>query len=139
MLTFYCPNCWTRITEKIHICPSCGYVLDAFDQLAFEDKLLHALHHPIPERRMMAAQILGNLESQRAIPAFLEILQSEETDYFFLRTVLLAVVKIQHPMRTVLLEQAVNHPSTLVSNLAKHLLEQLSQNHPTDFWDRYTG
>lgn len=101
--------------------------------------MLAALHHSVPERKIMAAQILGIKESQRALPEFLQIITSGENDYYFLRAILLATIKINHPQREVILRKAAHHPSKLVSDLAEELLDQLSKNQPSDTWDQHTG
>ena len=76
MVTYYCPHCWTILDEKDQVCPKCGYVIKDYQDSSYEDKLLNALHHPVPERRIMAAQVLGILGSQRALVEFLKILES---------------------------------------------------------------
>ncbi len=125
MLTFYCPNCWSNVKEGEKTCPNCGYDLESFTHLDYESKLLAALHHPVPEPRMMAARILGDLGSERALPEFLRILQSGEGDYYFLREILLATAKINHPDRIAILQKAVLSSSMLVSSLANDLLARL--------------
>lgn len=139
MLTYYCPHCWAIIAEDAAVCPHCGYPLEAFDALAYEDKLLAALHHTIPERRIMAAQILGNRKSLRALSEFEQIIASGETNYFLMRAVLLAVAKSASPDRRRLLEMAARSPSALVAALAKELLTRLDQNPAFDAWDRCPG
>lgn len=139
MLTFYCPNCWKTIKEGEKVCPHCGYLLDQFNEEEFEDKLLQALYHSVPERRIMAAQILGNRGSQRAIREFLKIVSGNEMDYFFLRAVLLAAIKIDHPDRANILKMAKNHPSKLVSNFANELMSKYSDEGKVDLWDGHVG
>jgi DNA-directed RNA polymerase subunit RPC12/RpoP len=139
MLTYYCPHCWQIVTEEQKTCPHCGYVLDKFKNYVYEDKLLAALHHSVPERRIMAAQILGIRECIQALPEFGRIIASDETNYFFLRAILLATSKIVHPEREAILLKATRHPSQLVSRLAKELLQGLHQDHIPDKWDRHTG
>jgi HEAT repeat protein len=126
MVTYYCPNCWTILDEKDQVCPKCGYIIKDYQDLSYEDKLLNALHHPVPERRIIAAQVLGILKSQRALIEFLKILESEEEDYFILRSILLAAANINHPNRIILLQKASRHPSALVRRLADELLAQIS-------------
>jgi len=145
MLTFYCPNCWTEVEEDTSKCPNCGYVIDHFELLSYEDKLLAALNHPLPERRIMAAHILGTIGSQRALKEFRNIIQVE-TNYFFLRAVLIATAKINHPDRLQILQMAKKHESKLVRTLAVELLKQLTSDQSAssgvqghDYWDRYTG
>lgn len=139
MLTYYCPKCWTVLNAKELTCPNCGYALDEHMQMPYEDKLLIALHHVVPERRIMAAQILGNQKSQRALPEFLKIIEGDETDYFVLRAVLFAAAKINHPDREIILQKATLHDSDLVALFAKELLARLSDHHKIDDWDQNTG
>jgi hypothetical protein len=139
MLTYYCPRCWQIVTEEQKACLHCGYVLDDFKDNIYEDKLLAALHHSVPERKIMAAQILGIRECERALPEFEKIITGDETNYFFLRAILLATAKIDHPDRETILLKATQHPSGLVSQLAKELLQQLYQDHKPEKWDRHTG
>jgi hypothetical protein len=105
----------------------------------FEEKLLAALSHSVPERRIMAAQILGIRESQHALPEFLKIITSSETNYFFLRAVLLAAAKINQPEREVIFQKATQHQSELVAQLARELLDVLERGQQPDRWDRHTG
>ena len=139
MITYYCPGCWAIVAEDQTVCPHCGYALNRFDDLSFEDKLLAALHHSVSERRIMAAQILGNRGSQRAVPEFKKIVESGEDDYFFLRAVLLAVSKINHPQQAAILQTAAQHPSELIRHLAEELTAQLQSGRSARRWDRHTG
>lgn len=139
MLTYFCPECWAVTHEGDSICPNCGATLDDFHNLAYEEKLLAALRHPIAERRMMAAQVLGNINSRRALPEFLILCGDEHADYFFLREVLLAAAKIRHPDRDAVLACAARHPSHLVSKLAGELMVCLESGQEIDDWDKQTG
>lgn len=126
MLTYYCPQCWGVLQGDESHCPHCGYELGQFTQLPYEDKLLAALHHPVQERQIIAAQVLGELGSVRALPEFEKLLEREE-DYYLLRAVLLAVARIDHPQRRALLRKAREHSSLLVRSLAQELLEQIAE------------
>lgn len=139
MLTYFCPNCWVELSFDQQICPQCGYVLDAFDSLTYEDKLLAALKHILPDRRIMAAQILGNLHSVRALKEFESIVAGGEENYYLLRAVLLAAAKIDHPDRQRILQKATHHSSALVAALAVRLLETLAQGKSISEWDENTG
>ena len=139
MVTYFCPKCWNEIDKSSEKCPHCGYHLEGFSHSDYEEKLLEALHHTIPERRIMAAQVLGNRGSLKAIPEFDKLVNDDETNFFFLRAVLLATFKINHPARVVILERAAHHPSALVANLARELLEKLDSGVQLDTWDRNTA
>lgn len=124
-------------TEKV--CPSCGYDLSDFHDIPFEEKLLGSLNHAVPERRIIAAQVLGNMHSVKALAEFKKIIESEEVNYFFIRAVLLATAKIDHPDRIAILKKASQKPSSLVSKLANDLLLMISEGRDIGEWDKNTG
>lgn len=139
MVTYYCPNCWEIIGRSENICPICGFNLGDFDLKSFEEKLLVALHHAVAERKIVAAEILGNIHSQRALEEFWAVIECEETNYYFLRAVLLATAKIDHPDRRKILQRAEQHSSDLVASLATKLLNLMAENTEPSEWDQYTG
>jgi HEAT repeat protein len=139
MLTFYCPSCWQIIDEGEKTCHHCGYSLETFSHQDYNEKLLAALHHTIPERRIIAAQILGNLKIQQAVPEFKKILEMEREDYYFLRAILTALAKIEHPEQIEIIQKAAHHPSGLVSSYAKMILEKIKLGENLDGWDHFTG
>jgi len=123
-MTFYCPKCWAEIAELDRTCPYCGYDLENFTHLGYEDKLISALRHPVPERRMMAAHILGELGSEHALPEFQRIIEGGIGDYFFQREILIASAKINQLNRMPILLKAAQSDSTLISSLVKSCTDQ---------------
>jgi len=124
MITYYCPNCWKIVKQNQTTCPECGFALEKFSELSYEDKLLSSLRHTVLERRIIAAQILGDLKNTKALKEFKKIVESQDTDYFFMRVVLTAVASYDHPDRKMILENATNNPSNLISTLAEELLSK---------------
>jgi HEAT repeat protein len=139
MLTYYCPNCWGKIEEEIDFCPHCNYPLDDFNKLTYEMKLIHSLNHPIPGRRNIAAQILGNIQSVSALDEFEKILQSADDDYYFLRIILLSVAKIASPRREKIIQIGLENSNILVQDFARELLKKIQNNIAIDEWDRNTS
>ncbi len=134
MLTFYCPNCWHMTREKEDTCSNCGFQLKVTSEGEYEAKLIASLHHPVPERRNIAAQVLGNLATPRAIPALVEIVNSGESDYYFMKAVLTAIAKIDWPDREKILETAGNHSSALIAHLAQELLDLVRMGERPQEW-----
>jgi HEAT repeat protein len=124
MITYYCPQCWTIVQEGDITCPGCGYALGGFTQSSYEDKLIIALGHPVQERQLIAAQTLGKMGSVRALPAFLAIVQRERENYFLVRAVLEAAARIPDPRRLEVLQEGTRHPSRMIQQLARSLIEQ---------------
>lgn len=124
MLTFYCPSCWKKIRSDDLICPECGYDLSNFSSLSYEEKLLLALHHPVPGNRMVAIQTLGDLHSQLALPELEKTLKNLREDVYTLRETVIAIAKIPGEDSRVLLKEATRHPYTLVRHKAEELLKK---------------
>lgn len=124
MLTYYCPECWQVIAGTEECCPYCGYALTQSETLSFEEKLIQALRHPIPERRLLAIQILGQLGSQAALPELEFLLDNERHDIYVLRETLVALSKIQGSRSQEVLQKAAGHPLPIIRKLAKRLLEK---------------
>ncbi|MCU0583419.1 MAG: HEAT repeat domain-containing protein [Syntrophales bacterium] len=118
---FFCPGCWREIGKSERRCPDCGYVLEDFQGLPYEGKLIRALDHPVRENRMMAIRILGDLKAQAALPAFEKVLE-RETDYYVIREVVVALHKIGTTAAIRRIESLRGHPSTMVRKLVKMVL-----------------
>jgi HEAT repeat protein len=123
VLTFYCPACWQTIAGTESRCPACGFELARDKALTFEEKLLRTLEHPVPEKRYLAIQLLGELGSQAALPELEKLLATEVNDIYALREALVALSKIQGPRSRELLQEATKHPFPLIRQLAERLLE----------------
>lgn len=111
--TFFCPQCWTEISESAGGCPHCGYDLSSYERLSYEEKLILSLKHPIRENRMMAIQLLGNLKSEKAVVALECMLESEE-DFYVLRETIHALAGIGGAESMRIIRGLRNHPSRLV-------------------------
>jgi len=126
MATYYCPNCWKIIEQNQNTCPDCGFVLEEFSKLSYEEKLQSSLSHPVPERRIIAAQILGELKSKDAFEQFKKIVYSNNPDYYFMKVILKAVAGFNHPDCLKILKKATRNPSILVSTFAQELIDELT-------------
>lgn len=124
MLTFFCPQCWNEIEEDTEQCPHCGFDLRQLPTLSYDERLVLSLRHSVAEYRLTAARILGQRGAVAALPAFQRIIETEH-DYYLLREVLYALLNIKDPLSAALLQQATEHPSQLVSQLARELSARL--------------
>jgi len=120
---YYCPNCWKEINDKILVCPHCGHDLNQHQSFTYVEKLIHAIHHPIPEKRMMAAQLLGDMGCKEALPVFAEILK-KENDYYFIREIILAIDKIDNKAGIAILLALRGHSSFLVKKLVDEIMQE---------------
>ncbi len=100
------------------ICPHCGYAISEYESLSYEKKLICALKHPVRENRMMAIQILGELQSHAALSYFADILETEE-DFYIIREIIQALNKIGGEESKELIRRLKTHKSKLIRNMAK--------------------
>lgn len=75
----FCSNCWAENMIDATVCERCGTSLAETEPIFYDQKLMRALHHPVPEPREMAAILLGQRHDRRALPVLLSRLL-EETD-----------------------------------------------------------
>ncbi|MBK8985076.1 MAG: hypothetical protein IPM39_03190 [Chloroflexi bacterium] len=66
----YCPHCWVENAYEAQTCTACGASL-AETGKDFTDRLMDAIGHPEPTRAVIAAEILGRLGAERAVPPLL--------------------------------------------------------------------
>jgi HEAT repeat protein len=65
------------MSSKATVCPACGAQVDE-DSRSFEEKLIFALKHPLPETRARICWILGHKKTSAAVPALLEVLNDND-------------------------------------------------------------
>ncbi len=111
----FCPTCWVETPPDEFECPRCGFQMSAFDALGYEGKLLLTLKHPIHENRMLAVQLLGELNSRWAASAFATIIDKEE-DPYVLAAIVHSLAGIGGGESRAVLGQLRSHPSVIVQN-----------------------
>jgi hypothetical protein len=57
--TYYCWHCYAANSQPTGACVECGHNVEQPAEATWTDQLIWALGHPIPETRMIAAQVLG--------------------------------------------------------------------------------
>lgn len=121
-LTWFCPYCWHEVSEGDAVCPHCSANLRTHLDLPYQQKLVLALEHPLPQTRMTVIRLLGELGAKDAVPALAERFV-ETSDYYELRAILTAAHRIGGDEASALLRSALDHPSALVRRVVQALLE----------------
>jgi len=117
---FYCPRCWEEIGQTAR-CPHCGFELQDFQKLSYEEKLLMALGHPVREYRMTAIRVMGDLGMPETVPALGNLLEQEK-DYYVIREIISSLLKVGGPGAIRRISQLQGHPSEMVRKLARRVL-----------------
>ncbi len=122
-IIYFCPACWSVISEKDEICPNCGYDLREFHKMPYEYKLLMGLEHPVLEMRMNVIHTVGIKDLASAIPQ-LEYMANKESNPILLMAIVDALGKMSHVEALELLRKLSHHPYPIVRSRAKYILER---------------
>lgn len=79
-MTWFCPSCFAEVPETAATCLHCGADLLGWSR-DFEAALVGALHHPMHDRRLMAARILGQRRAVAAVPALISVADDSRDPY----------------------------------------------------------
>lgn len=129
MITWFCPYCWRTVDAETDRCPHCGYALAEWDTLPYEEKLLRALDHALPEARTMAVQVLSELRSTAAVPRLVSLLEQEQ-DVYLTAEVARALARIGGEESRRALERLCAHESAAIRLLAHRLLVTVEPSPP---------
>lgn len=121
MLAF-CTRCWSEMHTEDIVCPNCGARVDD-DPRSFEQKLIAALDHPLPETRSRICWLLGQKRAIWAVPQLLNMLG--DTDLFVRIAALRALGEIGDPSAELALQAASQDDNPLVRVVAQGALEQI--------------
>jgi HEAT repeat protein len=109
----YCPSCWAENLIAATACDQCGASLSESEAILYDQKLMRAFDHPVPETREMAAMLLGQLRGQQALPVLLSRLL-EETDIGVLCAIGKALGQIGDCQAVASLAKRLAQPDALV-------------------------
>lgn len=122
MVQWYCPDCFAEVEQQTERCPRCGADLTdpTFD---FEEQLIRALRHPLPDRRLLAAQILGQRHAHRAVPHLIGIVRESEDPYLVAEATV-ALARIGDPAGLAVVERVARHGPAVAHAAASAAFQQ---------------
>jgi HEAT repeat protein len=128
MVSFFCPCCWRKVSEKDATCSWCGGDIRTADAQPFSEKLRAALRHREPQTRVRVAWILGELRECAAVEDLMALVVVEE-DGFVAEAAAEALGKIGAPEAVAVLEEAEEQGTVRVRLAARKALEQIRLAH----------
>ena len=128
----YCSNCWAENTIDATVCDRCGTSLSDTEAIFYDQKLMRALHHPVPETREMAAMLLGQRQDQHALPVLMSRLL-EETDIGVLCAIGKALGQLGDCRAVASLSKRLAQPNALV--VALTIVDALAALARTGCWE----
>jgi hypothetical protein len=120
-IIYFCPACWSVISEKDKVCPNCGYDLTDFHNMPYEYKLLMGLEHPVVEMRTNVIHTVGMKDLKLALPQ-LEHMINKESNPMVLMAIVDALGRMSHPEAIELLRKLSNHTYPIIRSRARYIL-----------------
>jgi HEAT repeat protein len=125
----YCTECWAQISARDAACPKCGTNVIT-DPRSFDEKLLSALNHPLPETRVRICGLTGRRRMRQAVPGLLRLLR--DPDLYVRLTVLEALGEIGEVSTIPILEAAALERGVLLQKAARQALRRIRTEQDTN-------
>jgi len=109
----FCSTCWAENLIDATVCDRCGTSLSETEPIFYDQKLLRALQHPVPEVREMVAMLLGLRQDRHALPVLLARLL-EESDIGVLCAISKALGQLGDCQAAAFLAKRLAQPNALV-------------------------
>jgi broad specificity phosphatase PhoE len=132
MVQWYCPDCFAEVQEQATHCPRCGADF-ANPARAFEEQLIRALGHPLPDRRLLAAQVLGQRQAHRAVHSLVELVDQADDPYLVAEATL-ALARIGDPAGLAVVERMAREGPAVARAAASRALRE-RRPRPSGFQD----
>jgi hypothetical protein len=119
----FCTHCWTELDASIDRCPHCGIDQGA-DPRSYEEKLVAALAHPLPEARARVCWLIGENCIRTAVPRLMHVAE-HDPDLFVQKAAVEALVTLKD-LRSASLLCAINRSTNrFLSIFAKRGLRRI--------------
>ena len=97
----YCTRCWREVKSEDKVCPGCEADL-TLDHRTYEEKLLGALAHPLPEARVRICWLIGENQIRHAVPDLISLAE-EDPDLFVRKAALESLGTLGDPRSVAIL------------------------------------
>jgi HEAT repeat protein len=131
-LVRFCPECWAENLMEAATCEQCRAPLVSGEPVLYDQKLIRALTHPVPEMREMAARLLGQRRDRHALPV-LQARLLEEADIGVLCAISRALGHLGDCQAVAALTRRLAQPNALV--VALTIVDALATLAATGCWE----
>lgn len=123
----YCTTCWAEVSADERRCPECG-AAQMDDPRTFDQKLVAALNHPLPETRGRICRLIGQRGMRDAFSDLVHRL--DDADLHVRMAAVLALGDLGDERALPLLERASVDRSFLIRRAAQQALRRLGSGAP---------
>jgi HEAT repeat protein len=119
----FCTHCWTELDASIDQCPYCG-IDQAADPRSYEEKLLAALEHPLPEARVRICWLIGENTVRAAVPGLIRMAE-HDPDLFVQKAAVEALGQLKDQRANPLLRALSGSTNRFLALTAKKSLRRI--------------
>jgi HEAT repeat protein len=119
----FCTHCWAEIDSGMDQCPHCGRYLGD-DRRSYEEKLIGALAHPLPQARARICWLIGKNRIRAAVPCLMHLLE-HDPDLFVRRAAVEGLGTLQDPRPISLLRALSQGTDRFLAAAAKKSLKRI--------------
>lgn len=119
----FCTHCFVEIDSEDQFCPYCEADLST-DARSYEDKLMAALEHPLPEARARICWLVGENNIRSAAPKLMQA-AANDPDLFVRKSAIEALAVLRDPRSYSLLQQISEGGNRFLGSAAKNILDDI--------------
>jgi HEAT repeat protein len=120
-----CTRCWTEVDSSVKICPNCDSYLTC-DSRTYEEKLIGALAHPLPQARARICWLIGENKIRHAAPDLMN-LAAVDPDLFVRKAAIDSLGLLREPSSASLLRAISKSENRLLAAAATKSLHAVTQ------------
>ena len=121
----YCTHCWREVNSETKVCPDCEADL-TLDRRTYEQKLIGALAHPLPEARERICWLIGENHIGQAVPDLMK-LAIDDPDLFVRKAALESLGALGDPKSATLLRKISQSENRFLASVASKSLRAIGE------------
>lgn len=125
LMIAYCTHCWREVKSETEVCPGCHADL-TLDRRPYEQKLIGALTHPLPEARVRICWLIGENHIRQAVPNLMK-LATDDPDLFVRKAALESLGVLQDPQSATLLRAISKCENRFLASVAARSLRMICE------------
>jgi HEAT repeat protein len=119
----FCTHCWREVNSEVKVCPGCEADL-TLDRRTYEQKLIGALAHPLPEARERICWLIGENHIREAVPDLMK-LATDDPDLFVRKAAVESLGTLGDPQSVSLLRMISKCENRFLASVASRSLQAI--------------
>lgn len=121
----FCTHCWREVDSEDNLCPGCEADL-TLDRRTYEQKLIGALAHPLPDARERICWLIGEKHIGEALPDLMK-LATDDPDLFVRKAAVESLGALRDPKSATLLRALSTGENRFLASVACKSLQAIDE------------